>query len=96
MWLLELLGVADMHVQRSLRGDVPIIHYGGGKNGWSQSFSRFVMTKLKVGIHSIRVRTVLCACARAHACDVYVHVHVHVNTGTGASSSRRGCFHVQV
>ena len=54
MWLLELLGVSDMHVQRSLRRDVPIIHYGWGKNGWDQSFQRFVMTTRSVRMHSIR------------------------------------------
>jgi hypothetical protein len=50
MWLLEQLGVADMHVQRSLRLDVPVVHYGWGKNGWEQSFARFVMT-MQVGTH---------------------------------------------
>ena len=78
MWLLELLGVADMHVQRSLRGDVPIILYGGGKNGWSQSFSRLVMTKLTVGVHGTRVRTWYYVHVHMHV-HAHVHVHVHVN-----------------
>ena len=48
MWLLNRLAVPDMYVQRALRPDVPVIHYGSGKNGWDQSFSRLVMTTIWV------------------------------------------------
>ena len=43
-WLLDRLAVPDLYVQRALRRDVPIVHFGAGKNGWDQSLERLVMT----------------------------------------------------
>ena len=34
MWMLDRLGVPDIHIQRSLRPDVPTIYFGWGRNGW--------------------------------------------------------------
>ena len=50
LWLLNLLAVPDMYVQRSLRRDVTTIMFGAGKN-WNQSFERLVMTR-EVSVHT--------------------------------------------
>ena len=50
LWLLNLLAVPDMYVQRSLRHDVTTIMFGAGKN-WNKSFERLVMTR-EVSVHT--------------------------------------------
>ena len=50
LWLLNLLAVPDMYVQRSLRNDVTTIMFGAGKN-WNKSFERLVMTR-EVSVHT--------------------------------------------
>ena len=53
LWLLEKLTVADAHCMRSLRSDVPIIHFGWGKNGWDQAFARLATTEWVCAPHTL-------------------------------------------
>ena len=51
-WLLDRLGVPDLYVQRALRRNEVIVHFGAGKNGWDQSLDRLVMT---TGVRTCKV-----------------------------------------
>ena len=49
IYLMRRLGLADAHVRRSLRPDVPLIHFGWGENGWEQGWSRLISSQHGVG-----------------------------------------------